>query len=183
MQPLHIWNAKVYGHGTPADRVAAQRRSQQVRRQTRMMERQGLISAALGARRRLAAEVAVSDAYHPGYKVPCEMRGDKFFPVIITNHGGWYFHSTDFMMEVTHSGDKAESSNNEAERFDHYSRTWASWQHSAFLIQAVACSMAQAAYTAMVNQARQDLAKETGGRSTFGCSGGVMPPSPRNNRP
>ena len=73
-----------------------------------MMERQGLISAALGARRRLAAEVAVSDAYHPGYKVPCEMWGDKFFPVIITNHGGWYFHSTDFMMEVTHSGDKAE---------------------------------------------------------------------------
>ena len=70
-----------------------------------------------------------------------------------------------------------------AERFDHYSRTWAGWQHSAFLIQAVACSMAQAAYTAMVNQARQDLAKESGGRSAFGCSGGVMPPSPRNKRP
>ena len=186
MSPLHIWNAKVYGHGTPADRSAAQRRCQEVRRQTRRMERSGQISAALGARRRLAAEVAVSDAYHPGYKVPCEMRGDKFFPVILTNHGGWYYHSSDFMREVTHSGDKVDSSNIEAERFDHYSRTWASWQHSSFLVQAVACSMAQAAYVAMVNQSKKDLANESGGRSafqSFGNSGGVLPPSPRNNRP
>ena len=112
-----------------------------MRRQTRRMERAGHISAALGARRRLAAEVAVSDAYHPGYKVPCEMWGDRFFPVILTNHGGWYYHSNDFMVEVTHSGDKADSFNIEAERFDHYSRTWASWQHSAFLMQAVLTSL------------------------------------------
>ena len=88
--------------------------------------------------------------------------------------------------EVTHSGDKADSFNIEAERFDHYSRTWASWQHSAFLIQAVSCSMAQAAYVAMVNQSKKDLAIESGGRSafqSFGCSEGVVPPSPRNNRP
>ena len=60
----------MFGHGTPADRTAAQRRGQEVRRDTRRMERAGQISAALGAQRRLAAEVAVSDAYHPGYKVP-----------------------------------------------------------------------------------------------------------------
>ena len=106
------------------------------------------------------------------------MLGDKFFPVILTNHGGRYYHSNDFMAEVTHSGDKADAFNIEAERFDHYSRTWASWQHSAFLIQAVSCSMAQAAYVAMVNQSKKDLAAESGGRSafffqSFGCSGGV----------
>ena len=150
------------------------------------LERAGHISAALGARRRLAAEVAMSDAYHPGCKAPCEMRGDRFFPVILTNHGGWYYHSNDFMMEVTHSGDKADSFNIEAERFDHYSRTWASWQHSAFLMQAVSCTMAQAAYVAMVSQSKKDLAAESGGRSSFesyGRSAGVQPPSPRVNRP
>ena len=47
---------------------------------------------------------------HPGYP-----------PVILTNHGGWYYHSNDFLTEVTHSGDKAESYNIEAERFYHYS--------------------------------------------------------------
>ena len=91
------------------------------------------------------------------------------------------------MMEVTHSGDKADSFNIEAERFDHYSRTWASWQHSAFLMQAVSCSMAQAAYVAMVTQSKKDLAAESGGRSAFesynGRSAGVQPPSPRANRP
>ena len=114
------------------------------------------------------------------------MRGDRFFPVILTNHGGWYYHSSDFMMEVTHSGDKADSFNIEAERFDHYSRTWASWQHSAFLMQAVSCTMAQAAYVAMVTQSKKDLAAESGGRSAFesyGRSAGVQPPSPRVNRP
>ena len=156
------------------------------RQQTCRMERAGHIPAASGARRRLAAEVAVPGAHHPGYKAPCEVRGDPFFPVILTNHGGWYYHSSDFMMEVTHSGDKADSFNIEAERFDHYSRTWASWQHSAFLMQAVSCTRAQAAYVAMVSQSKKDPAAESGGRSSFesyGRSAGVQPPSPRVNRP
>ena len=129
MLPLHIWNTKVFGHGTPACSAAAQRRSQEVRRQTRRVEQAGHISAALGARCRLAARVAVSDAYHPGHKVPCKVHGDKIFPVVLTNHGGWYYHSNDFMAGVTHNGDKADSFNIQAERFDHYLRTWASWQH------------------------------------------------------
>ena len=86
-----------------------------------------------------------------------------------------------FMVEVAHSGDKAESYNNEVERFDHYLRTWASWQHSAFLIQAVSCSMAQAAHYAMVVQSKKDLTTESGGRSAFQSHGhpaGVLPPSP-----
>ena len=105
MLPLHIWNRKVHGHGTPAARAAAQQWSREVRRQTRQWERQGRISAAGGAKRRQAAEVAVKDAHHPGCKVPCGMRGDRFYPVIITNHGGWYRESKDFFVEVTHSGD------------------------------------------------------------------------------
>ena len=84
------------------------------------LERQGQISPAEGAKRRQAAEVAAKDAYHPGYKIPCEMRGDRFFPVIITNHGGWYRESKDFLVEATHSGDKAAPYGVEAERFDHY---------------------------------------------------------------
>ena len=178
MLPLHIWNRKVHGHGTPAARAAAQEWSREVRRQTRQLERQGQISPAEGAKRRQAAEVAVKDAYHPGYKIPCEMRGDRFFPVILTNHGGWYRESKDFLVEATHSGDKVASCDVEAERFDHYSRTWASWQHSTFLMQAVACSMANAACQAMVEKSKRDLAKESGGRAAFRACGGASPPIP-----
>ena len=106
------------------------------------------------------------------------MRGDLFFPVIITNHGGWYRESKDFFVEVTHSGDKAASHDVEAERFYHYSRTWASWQHSTFLMQAVACSMAQAVSNAITEQAKRDLAKESGGRAAFRTCGGAPPPAP-----
>ena len=68
MSTLHLWNRKVYGHGTPADREAAQERSKRITRETRRMERDGLITPAEGERRRKAAEAAISDAYHPGYK-------------------------------------------------------------------------------------------------------------------
>ena len=122
----------------------------------------------------------------PGIRCSARCAGTKFSPVILTNHGGWYYHSNDFSAEVTHNGDKADSFNIEAERFDHYLHTWASWQHSVFLIQAVSCSMAQAAYVAMVNQSKKDLATESGGRSafqSFGSLGGVQPPSPKTNRP
>ena len=53
---------------------------------------------------------------------------DVFYPAIITNHGGWYYQSSDFLRAVTHSGDKVDSLDLEAGRFDHYSRTWSSWQ-------------------------------------------------------
>ena len=76
-----------------------------------------------GARQRLAAEAAVSDAYHQGCKTPCKMCGDRFYPVILTNHCGWYCHSNGSMAAVAHSGDKTELFNIEADRFDHYSCT------------------------------------------------------------
>ena len=151
------------------------------------MERAGLITPAEGARRRKIAEVAISDAYHPGYKIPCESKGDVFYPAIITNHGCWYYQSSDFLRAVTHSGDKVDCTDLEAERFDHYSWTWASWKHSTFLMQAVACNMAQATYTAFETASRKALATESGGKSaqTFDNwdNSGVPPPSPRLDRP
>ena len=96
----------MFGHGTPADRAAAQRRSREVRRQTRRMERAGIFLL----------------PWAPGAGWPPKLR----YPT------RWYYHSN---LQCTHSGDKAESFNIEAERFDHYSRTWASWQHStAFIV-------------------------------------------------
>ena len=140
MSALHLWNRKVYGYGTPADREAAQEHSKPTTRETREMERAGLITPAEGEHCRKAAEVAISDAYHPGYKIPCESKGDIFYPAIITNHGGWYYQSSDFLRAMTHSGDKVDCTDLEAERFDHYSRMWASWKHSTFLINA-SCGM------------------------------------------
>ena len=39
-------------------------------------------------------------------------------------------------------------------------------------MQAVACSMAQAASDALVEQSKRDLAKESGGRAAFRMGGG-----------
>ena len=151
------------------------------------MERDGLIIPTEGERRRKAAEVTISDAYHPGYKIPCQSRGDVFYPVIITNHGGWYYQSSNFLRAVTHSGDKIDCMDLETERFDHYSRTWSSWKHSTFLMQAVACNMAQATYTAFETASKKALATEPGSKSTQSFNNcdnsGVPPPSPRLDRP
>ena len=65
----------------------------------RLLRWAGHIPAALGARRRLAAGVAVPNAHHPCCKAPCGVCGGKFSPVILTNHGDWYYHSNDFMVE------------------------------------------------------------------------------------
>ena len=147
----------------------------------------GLDVPAEGERRRKAAEVAISDSYHPGYKIPCELRADVFYPAIVTNHGGWYYQSSEFLKAVTHSGDKTDCMDLEAERFDHYSRTWSSWKHSTFLMQAVACNMAQAVFTAFETASKKALATESGSKSTQSYNNwdnnGVQPPSPRLGRP
>ena len=107
-------------------REAAQGRSKRITCETQEMEWAGLITPREGERRMKAAEVAISDAYHPGYKIPCESRGDVFYPAIITNHGGWDYQSSNLLRAVTHSGDKVDCTDLEAERFDHCSRTWSS---------------------------------------------------------
>ena len=47
---------------------------------------------------------------------------------------------------VAHSGDAAPDYDIEAPRFDHHGRTWASWTHTAFMRQAVACATAVATF-------------------------------------
>ena len=53
------------------------------------------------------------------------------------------------MANVAHSGDAAPDYDIEAPRlprFDHHGRTWASWTHTAFMRQAVACATAVATF-------------------------------------
>ena len=52
----------------------------------------------------------------------------------------------DFVANVAHSGDAAPDYDIEAPRFDHHGRTWASWTHTAFMRQAVACATAVATF-------------------------------------
>ena len=91
------------------------------------------------------------DSYHPGYSGPCAMAGDRFHPIILTPYGGWWrwgnnSEHNDFVANVAHSGDAAPDYDIEAPRFDHHGRTWASWTHTAFMRQAVACATAVATF-------------------------------------
>ena len=110
-----------------------------------------------------------------------------FHPAIITNHGGWYYHSSDFLKAVTHSGDRADGFDLEAEVFYHYSRTWSSWKHNTFLMQAVACNMAQATSKAFETAAKKALTAESRGKLAQFFNNlynkGVPPPSPQLSRP
>ena len=45
----------------------------------------------------------------------------------------------------------------EAPRFDHYGRTWASWTHTAFMRQAVACATAVATYGGATYAAKEEI--------------------------
>ena len=79
------------------------------------------------------------------------MAGDRFHPIILSPYGGWWrwgnnSEHNDFMANIAHSGDAAPDYDIEAPRFDHHGRTWASWTHTAFMRQAVACATAVAAY-------------------------------------
>ena len=71
----------------------------------------------------------------------------------------------------------------DVERFDHHSRTWASWKQGVFLKQAVACMAASGQYQALQERAIRALAAEGGGRAAGGGGEGVdtcvPPPSPQ----
>ena len=58
---------------------------------------------------------------------------------------------------VAHSGDGAPDYDIEAVRFDSHARTWASWTHTAFLRQAVACAIAVASYGGAAYAAKAEL--------------------------
>ena len=107
-------------------------------------------------------DVNDQDAYHPGYCGPCAMAGDRFHPIVLTPHGGWWRwgnrgEHNDFVCNVAHSGDGAPDYDIEAVRFDSHARTWASWTHTAFLRQAVACAIAVASYGGARYAAKAEL--------------------------
>ena len=107
-------------------------------------------------------DVNDQDAYHPGYCGPCAMAGDRFHPIVLTPHGGWWRwgnrgEHNDFICNVAHSGDDAPDYDIEAARFDSHARTWASWTHTAFLRQAVACATAVASYGGATYAAKAEL--------------------------
>ena len=58
---------------------------------------------------------------------------------------------------VAHSGDNTPDYDIEATRFDNHARTWASWTHTAFMRQAVACAIAVASYGGAMYAAKSEL--------------------------
>ena len=102
------------------------------------------------------------DAYHPGYSGPCAMAGDRFHPIVLSLHGGWWRwgnrdEHNDFISNDAHSGDNTPDYDIEATRFDNHARTWASWTHTAFMRQAVACAIAVASYGGAMYAAKSEL--------------------------
>ena len=113
------------------------------------------------------------------------MAGDRFHPVVLTPYGGWgrwgnCEEHNDFASNVAHSGDNTPDYDIEAPRFDSHGRTWASWTHTAYLRQAVACAVAVASYggaryaaKAELRGARRD--NHTAADNSNPPSGGVIP--------
>ena len=90
------------------------------------------------------------------------MAGDHFHPIMLRPHGGWWRwgnrdEHNDFICNVNHSGDTAPDYDIEAARFDSPVRTWASWTHTTFLRQAVACAVAVASYEGARHVAKAEL--------------------------
>ena len=61
------------------------------------------------------------------------------------------------MDNTAQSRDNAPDYDTEAPRFDLHVRTWASWAHTAFMRQAVACATAVASYGGAFYVSKADL--------------------------
>ena len=79
------------------------------------------------------------------------------------------------MSNVAHSGDNTPDYDIEATRFDSHDRTWASWTHTAFLRQAVACAIAVASYGGARYAAKKELREAH--RNNRTVTGGSDPPA------
>ena len=106
------------------------------------------LSASLDLFVSLSLSQSQSQCLSPEYRVCVP---DRFHPIILTPYGGWWrwgnnSEHNDFLANVAHSGDAAPGYDIEAPRFDHHGRTWASWTHTAFMRQAVACATAVATF-------------------------------------
>ena len=77
---------------TPLQHKYEQVRQQerQVQRDLARQRRQGIISCSEYTAAARASNSRRVAAYHPGYLGPCSFAGDRFHPVMLTPHGGWW---------------------------------------------------------------------------------------------
>ena len=155
-------SVKRHGYGTPQRRQQRAAANRDRRRQARVDYAAGTLNKSALERVLQQCDVNDQDAYHPGYTGPCAMAGDRFHPVVLSPHGGWWRwgnrdEHNDFICNINHSGDNVPDYDIEADRFDSHARTWASWTHTAFLRQAVACAVAVASYGGARYAAKAEL--------------------------
>ena len=116
---------------------------------------------------KMAQAGKVQDAFHPGYKQPCADAGDIFHPIVLTPFGGWWRwedkegEDSDtidgFLASIRHAGDSRPDYDIEALRFDHDNMTWASWTHTQFVQQMVACATAVESYKGVMADVRGQM--------------------------
>ena len=171
-------SVKRHGFGTPQRRQQWAEANRDRRRQARVEYAAGAIDKPALERVLHQCDINDQDAYHPGYSGPCALAGDRFHPIVLSQHGGWWRwgdrdEHNDFICNISHSGDNAPDYDIEADRFDNHARTWSSWTHTAFLRQAVACAIAVASYggasyvaKAEMRTARRDHRSEAGDGSS-----------------
>ena len=176
---------KRLGFGTPQQRQQRAAVNRGRRRQARAEYAAGAIDKPALDRVLQQCDVNDQDAYHPGYSGPCALAGDRFHPIVLSYHGGWWRwgngdEHNDFICNINHSGDNAPDYDIEAARFDNHARTWASWTHTAFLRQAVACAVAVASYGGARYVAKAELRTAHGNhrpeaRDDGPDGGGILP--------
>ena len=126
-------------------------------RDLRRQHRMGSLSTAALDKAVKQSKARKVHAYHPGYLGPCAYVGDRFHAIMLTPYGGWWEWGhggeyNEFLERTAHSGDNVPDYNIEVERFDHHARTWASWTHTMFTRQMVACAIASGTYKGLKKQ-------------------------------
>ena len=153
----HRIHEKKFGHGSVDKYYRIQQQEAGVQRDLRRQHRKGLLSTAAFNKAVHQSNSRKGGAYHPGYLGPCAYVGDRFHAIMLTPYGGWWEWGhggeyNEFLERTAHSGDNAPDYNIEVERFDHHARTWASWTHTMFTRQMVACAIANGTYKGLKKQ-------------------------------
>ena len=158
---------KNYGYGSKVNLDTARANRSKVLVQAGSDLKGGRITAGEFNKIKNAQAGKVQDAFHPGYKQPCADAGDIFHPIVLTPFGGWWrwedkegedSDTTDrFLASIRHAGDSRPDYDIEALRFDHDNMTWASWTHTQFVQQMVACATAVESYKGVMADVRGQM--------------------------
>ena len=153
---------KKFGHGTVERYYRVQQEEAALARDLRRQRRTGQLSTAAFNKAMLESNSRKGGSYHPGYLGPCSYVGDRFHAIMLTPYGGWWEWGhggefNEFLQRTAHTGDNVPDYNIEVERFDHHARTWASWTHTMFTRQMVACAIANGTYKGLKTQSRKAM--------------------------